>query len=62
MAIVSVEGGPSRESMDSVFRLLKGNVQCTDEDELLDNDEVSDSRGVSLVSASGGENTVCLVY
>ena len=40
MAIVSVDGGPSREALDSVFSLLKGNVQCEDEDDLMDNDEV----------------------
>ena len=40
MAVVSVEGGPSRESLDNVFSLLKGNVQCVDEENLLDSDEV----------------------
>lgn len=40
MAVVSVEGGPSRECLDNVFNLLKGNVQCVDEENLLDSDEV----------------------
>jgi hypothetical protein len=40
LAIVSVDGGPTREALDSVFGLLKGNVQCEDENELMDNDEV----------------------
>jgi hypothetical protein len=40
LAVVSVEGGPDRESLDSVFSLLKGNVTCDDETELLDNEEV----------------------
>lgn len=40
MAVVSVEGGPSRECLDNVFSLLKGNVQCVEEDQLLDSDEV----------------------
>lgn len=40
MAVVSVEGGPSREALDSVFNLLKNNVQCVDEDQVLDSDEV----------------------
>jgi hypothetical protein len=40
LAIVSVDGGPTREALDSVFGLLKGNVQCEEEDEMMDNDEV----------------------
>ncbi len=40
MAVVSVEGGPSREALDNVFNLLKSNVQCVEEDQVLDSDEV----------------------
>ena len=36
-----MEGGPSREALDNVFSLLKSNVQCVDQDQLLDSDEVS---------------------
>ena len=42
--MVSVDGGPTREALDSVFTLLKENVQCEDEDELMDNDEVTTTR------------------
>lgn len=47
MAVVSVEGGPSREALDNVFNLLKNNVQCVEEDQVLDSDEV---RGCALCS------------
>jgi hypothetical protein len=40
LAVVSVDGGPTRESLDSVFNLLKGNVQCGEGEEPMDNDEV----------------------
>lgn len=40
LAVVSVDGGPTRESLDSVFNLVKGNVQCQVEEDLMDSDEV----------------------
>lgn len=39
LAVVSVEGGPSRESLDCVFNLLKGNMISGEEGESGENDE-----------------------